>query len=284
MGDNSGAEREARAPADFNQSVARAVRVLDALAGAEGDMELGITELSDETGLAKSVVSRLLAPLVAGGYVERNARTRRYRVGLRAFELGLTYLRHPGTGGPALVFLDELARETGHTAYLSVLDDTQCVVLAAVEGNDRLRVVVSAGERAPVYATAMGKAILAGLEEPRREQLLAVAVEGEHNARRPGSEGNWRVLPPAALRADLEATGTRGYAVTKDDGYPGVLSVGVALPVQGGRHMAVSIDIPAYTGAADDVHALGRLLVKKARSSFAPGFDHHQTIGLGTLL
>ncbi len=192
--------------------------VLDAFAAAGGDMELGITELSETTGLAKSVVSRTVAPLVAGGYLEQNPRTRRYRVGLRTFELGLGYLRRPGARAAARLLLDELVRETGHTAYLGVLDGNECVVHAAVEGSDRLRVVVSAGERAPAHVTAMGKAIMAQLDGEAREKQarrwLADALDP------------WRILDRDALRDDLELTRQRGYAVTKDDGYPGVWSAG----------------------------------------------------------
>lgn len=270
--------------ANFNQSVARAVRVLDAFARATGDMELGITELSEETGLAKSVISRVVAPLVAGGYLEQNSRTRRYRVGLRTFELGLRYLRRPGAREAALVLLEELVRETGHTAYLGVLDGEQCVVLAAVEGSDRLRVVVSAGERAPAHVTAMGKAIMATLDDDAREELL---VKGW-----PGESRDWRILSPDELRADLELARQRGYAVTQRDGYPGVWSVGVALPTygerisrspHGERLMAVSVDIPAFAATEGRLHDLGRLLAERTRRFSETVLNSRQTIGLGML-
>lgn len=260
---------------NFNQSVARAVLVLDAFARATGDMELGITELSDETGLAKSVISRVVAPLVAGGYLEQNPRTRRYRVGLRTFELGLRYLRRPGAREAALMLLEELVRETGHTSYLGVLDGEQCVVLAAVEGSDRLRVVVSAGERAPAHVTAMGKAIMAALDDDAREELL---VKGW-----PGESRNWRVLSPDDLRADLELARQQGYAVTQHDGYPGVWSVGVALPANGERLMAVSVDIPAFASTEDRLHAMGQLLAEKTRRFAETVLNNRQTIGLGML-
>lgn len=268
---------------NFNQSVARAVRILDAFARAAGDMELGITELSDETGLAKSVISRVVAPLVAGGYLEQNPRTRRYRIGLRTFELGLRYLRRPGAREAALVLLDDLVRETGYTAYLGVLDGEQCVVLAAVEGNHRLRVVVSAGERAPAHVTAMGKAIMAALDADAREELL---VKGW-----PGDVRGWRILSPDELRADLELTRQRGYAVTQHDGYAGVWSVGVALfpqddrtrSVHGERLMAVSVDIPAFAATEDELHALGRMLAEKTRRFTETVLSNRQTIGLGML-
>lgn len=288
---------ESKETGKSNQSVARAVMILDAFAAAGGDMELGITELSEMTGLAKSVVSRVVTPLVAGGYLEQNARTRRYRVGLRMFELGLRYLRRPGAREAALMLLDELVRETGHTAYLGELDGHECVVLAAVEGSDRLRVVVSAGERWPAHVMAMGKAIMARLDDDALEEFL---VGGW-----PHHLDGWRILSPEALREDLELTRQRGYAVTKDDGYPGVWSVGAALftgpaaaagarsgdarragkpgAANGERLMAVSVDIPAFAADEARLHELGRLLSAKTRRFVETVWNHRHPVGWGSL-
>lgn len=276
----------ARTSVRYNQSVARAAMILDAFAAADGDMELGITELSEATGLAKSVVSRTVGPLVAGGYLEQNMRTRRYRVGLRMFELGLRYLRRPGAREAALLLLEELVRETGHTAYLGVLDGCDCVVLAAVEGRDRLRVVVSAGERAPAHVTAMGKAILSQLDDAARERLLTAGW--------PEVLETWRILSPDALREDLRLARERGYAVTQDDGYPGVWSVGAALPAglrgvdadgvgAGEPRMAVSVDIPAFGASEEQLHALGRLLAEKTRRLTKAVWDDRPKSALGSI-
>ena len=243
--------------AEHNNSVARAVLIMNAFVAAGRDAELGITELSQRTGLAKSVVSRVLVPLVQGGYVERDPRTRRYRVGLRAFEFGLRYLSRSGAPQSALQMLDELARETGCTAYLGVLDGPECVVLAAEEGRDRIRVVVSPGERMPAHGTAMGKAIMAHLDERAREALLTEGWPRDLDGQ------PWRILDPDALREDLAATRVRGYALAIDDGYPGVWSVGTVLPLYGQRPMAVSMDVPAFAVQEEKLHELGRKLVEK---------------------
>ncbi|HEY8496454.1 MAG TPA: IclR family transcriptional regulator [Limnochordales bacterium] len=243
--------------AEHNNSVARAVLIMNAFVAAGRDAELGITELSQRTGLAKSVVSRVLVPLVQGGYVERDPRTRRYRVGLRAFEFGLRYLSCSGAPQSAWQMLDELARETGCTAYLGVLDGPECVVLAAEEGRDRIRVVVSPGERMPAHGTAMGKAIMAHLDERAREALLTEGWPRDLDGQ------PWRILDPDALREDLAATRVRGYALAIDDGYPGVWSVGTVLPLYGQRPMAVSMDVPAFAVQEEKLHELGRKLVEK---------------------
>jgi len=243
--------------------VARAVLILNAFAAAGRDPELGVTEISQRTGLAKSVVARVLVPLVEGGYLEQDPRTRRYRVGLRAFELGSRYLSRSGAPQSALQLLEKLARETGCTAYLGVLDGPTCVVLAAEEGRNRLRVVVSPGERAPAACTAMGKAILAHMDQEAADSLLQGWFEGGPESGAEGDQGVWRCLSPEELQDDLAAARLRGYALAVRDGYPGVWSVGTVLPVEGQRPMAVSLDVPASTISEEKLHSLGRMLVEK---------------------
>lgn len=245
--------------ADQNQSISRAILLLEQLARAGG--ELGVSELSRRTGLAKSVVSRLVRPLLEARYLEQNPVTRQYRIGLRLFEVGLLYLQQQGMQGQALALLDGLARETGYTAYLGILDGGDCVVLAAFEGARRVRVAVSPGQRAPAHVTAMGKAILARLNEAERERILV--------SHWPAPDGEWTILSPDALRADLEATARRGYALVLDDGFPGILSVGVALPLQAGAPMAISLDLPAIETDHEELHRLGRMLMQRVQAMMA---------------
>lgn len=260
--------------ADQNQSIGRAILLLEQLAEAGG--ELGISELSRRTGLAKSVVSRLLRPLLEARYLEQNPVTRHYRIGLRLFEVGLLYMRQQGMQRQALAMLDGLARETGYTAYLGILDGGDCVVLAAFEGARRVRVAVSPGQRAPAHVTAMGKAILARLDEAERERILV--------AHWPAPGGEWTILPPEALRADLEATARRGYALVLDDGFPGILSVGVALPLPAaGAPMAVSLDLPAIETDHEELHRLGRMLMQRVQAMMASFPQEAYGVGLGDL-
>ena len=67
-------------------AVSRALAVLDALAAGG---ELGTNELARRTGVNASTVSRLLATLSAGRYVEQ-APSGRYRLGVRLVQLGNT--------------------------------------------------------------------------------------------------------------------------------------------------------------------------------------------------
>ena len=58
--------------------------------------ELGVTELSKRLKLHKNNVFRLLATLESRGYIEQNKATENYRLGLKALELGQTFIKQMG--------------------------------------------------------------------------------------------------------------------------------------------------------------------------------------------
>src|SRR5882757_9655522 len=73
-----------------NSTVDRALRVLEAF--LSDDEALGVLEPSRQLDLDKSVIHRILSTLVARRFLEQDPSTRRYRVGLRVWELGQRYL------------------------------------------------------------------------------------------------------------------------------------------------------------------------------------------------
>jgi len=77
--------REAR-KGTLLQSVDHALAVLETFDAATP--ELGVTALSGRLKLAKSTVYRLLTTLAARGYVYQNPATGKYRLALKAFEVG----------------------------------------------------------------------------------------------------------------------------------------------------------------------------------------------------
>ena len=53
--------------------------------------ELGLTQIANLLQLNKATAYRLLATLEERGYVERAVESRKYRLGVRAFELGFYF-------------------------------------------------------------------------------------------------------------------------------------------------------------------------------------------------
>ncbi len=73
------------------RALERALDLLDAFSLAEP--ELSFTDLTERSGLSKGTAVRLLAVLERRGLLERSPDTDRYRIGLRAFELGSVYIQ-----------------------------------------------------------------------------------------------------------------------------------------------------------------------------------------------
>lgn len=140
------------------QTVSNALRLLEAF---NEDIELGVSELSRRLALHKNNVFRLLATLEERGYIEQCADNERYRLGIRCLELGHTFRRSHSLLDCARPVLEELARGTGESTHIAVLDDFEVVHLDAVTSDQLIGTASRVGRRLAPHCTALGKVLLA---------------------------------------------------------------------------------------------------------------------------
>jgi DNA-binding IclR family transcriptional regulator len=200
----------------LNNSVAKAIRILELLASSEKPLTL--TQISDELNLAKSTAHGLLRELVAATFLELHEPAA-YSIGLRTFEVGAAYLRRTGAVGVIAPELVGLTRTLNVTTHYAVLDGTDAVYLCKEDPPGLgVQLASSIGARLPAEVTAVGKACLAWLHPD------AIA---EH-VRPPGStDGQGGV--PAQLTAELMAVKARGFATDLGEAAAGIECV--AAPV-----------------------------------------------------
>jgi DNA-binding IclR family transcriptional regulator len=136
----------------------RAITVLDTL--AEGG-ELGTNEIARRTGMTPSTVSRQLGTLAASGLVERVATTGRYRLGLRIVHLANALLARLDVRTVARPHLEELVRQTGETATLSVPGEEDAITIDYISGAHQIQPVSRLGRPSIAHATSAGKVMLA---------------------------------------------------------------------------------------------------------------------------
>lgn len=141
------------------QSVVHSLELLEQFHGDEA--EIGVTELSRRLGLHKNNVFRLLATLEVRGYVVQNLETEGYRLGVKALELGRSYLRHSDIVAMAGTKLAELRDLTQETCYLTILQGEEVVYVLAEESPQSVRVTSLMGQHFPAMNTAEGKVQLA---------------------------------------------------------------------------------------------------------------------------
>jgi DNA-binding IclR family transcriptional regulator len=140
-------------------TLAKGLRVLETLETAEHGLTL--TEVARRQRQSQTVAFRLLRTLADHGYVQQDAVTKRYALGLRLWEIGARVAGRTGLVDAARPALKWLTSVTGQTSALAILRDTDVVYLDLVEGLEPLRFYADLGARAPAYATASGKAMLA---------------------------------------------------------------------------------------------------------------------------
>ena len=227
------------------QSVDRALDLLEALAGADG--EVAITALATRTALHVSTVHRLLATLLRRGYVRQNPDTSRYYAGAKLATLTEGRSRFGELRLRARPLLRALTESTRETANLVVLDDLQAVYIETVPSPQVVRLFTTVGNRTPLHATGAGKVLLAMLPTPRRDALL------ERIELRPYTPRT--IVDRATLRRSLDEVREKGYAIDDEEYDEGVRCVAVGVvgaAVRGaerepsaGPAAALSISAPA---------------------------------------
>lgn len=161
-------------PSDLIQSVSRALRVLEEV----GRYPQGVNpkRIARRCELHLSTAYHLLRTLTYEGYLIRLP-SGDYTLGLeiadRFRDLAAALVR-PARTEPVL---RHLAAATGHTAYLARMVDGRVVIAKVAEAADspHLEDLIPGFDDA-AHATALGKALLATLDGPRRRGVLGDAA------------------------------------------------------------------------------------------------------------
>ena len=223
-------------------AVQRAFSVLDALAEAES--ELGTNEIARRTGINASSVSRLLATLVAGGFVEHVQDSGRYRLGLRLLQLSNAVLGRLDLRQIARPHLQAIVEATGETATLSAPGERDAVTVDFVQSESSVQGVARLGRPSIAHATATGKVLLAfGRRVVPPGQLKAYTAH--------------TITQRVALAAELDGVRKRGYAYNfgerEDDLHA------IAAPVWGSR-----AELAAIIGVQGPASRFGREAMEEA--------------------
>lgn len=234
-------------------SAERVVRVLDLLGSAsEG---LTVSEVARELSVHRSTASRLLGTLDTSRIVERDERSARYRLGARIVGLAASAVARLPVVSQARPELEHLSETSSETANLSILDGTHVVYVDQVTPAQTVVMASWVGRRSPAHASSSGKAMLAFGDAAGREALLG----GKLEAITPRT-----VTDPEKLRAILDQTRRRGYAVSTGELEEGLVTLAAPVIVEGRAVAAVSLSGPSFRIPAGDVSRLARLLVDAA--------------------
>lgn len=237
------------------QAVLRAVAILKAF--SEERPELSLSELSRHLELTRTTTHRLLAALESEGLVERTSAGGGFRLGPAAISLGHRALRTSDLRARIRPVLVGLAGQTGETATLEVLLDTDMLILDGVAGRHLVGASAEVGTRWPMHATSTGKAVLGAhaLADSRyAHSLLETSLR--RAARLDELDARWQ---------EVQEVASRGWAEACEELEPGFVAVGAALGVNPeGVQGALSIGGPLTRLDGGRRRELGEMMKKAA--------------------
>jgi IclR family pca regulon transcriptional regulator len=243
----------------YSQSLERGLAILGCFTPEHP--VLGIADIADELGMSRSTTHRYVTTLLALGYLEQG-RSRKYRLGLRVTDLGMSALNSTGLREHVHPFLEELRERTGYTIGLAVLDGPEILYVDRARSWRRTErdtdIGLYPGSRMPAYCTAMGKVLLAYLpDEVQRELIAQLRLERNTPSTITSKQG---------LRAELERISEDGYALNDQELRPGLQAI--AVPVRDeSREVVAAVGIAASPEAislAELADALGPHLISTA--------------------
>lgn len=141
--------------------VKSAVRVLDIFEAFEAEQRaLTISDLVDILQIPQSSMSTLIKSLVARGFVEYDAQSRRYRPSVRLAFLGNWALGSTDVIARIHALAQELHDETGEAVLLGAENGLHMQYLSLVIQPNTLRVALHPGMRRPIHRSGLGTMLL----------------------------------------------------------------------------------------------------------------------------
>jgi DNA-binding IclR family transcriptional regulator len=228
------------------RAVDRSLTLLVVLAGAPAGMEA--SALARAAQLHVSTVFRILQTLKLRNFVVE-APGGLYEIGPRAFEVGTSFLRNTSLQSAGQQIVERLAAESGETASMGILDSDEVLYLAIAHGQRELGIQSNVGTRHPLYCTALGKVLMAGLSWPEARKLLSRIERNQMTEN--------TIVNLDRLREELRKVAARGYALDAEERIIGVRAVAAPVRDHSGRVVAaISAAGPAFRITGDNLEQL----------------------------
>ncbi|MHA7155677.1 IclR family transcriptional regulator [Arthrobacter sp. TMN-50] len=206
---------EAPATQQQRSSLMKGLAVLEAVA-----VHHRVSDISTATNLSVSTVHRMLSDLAENGWVEQNE-DRTYCPGLRVHAL-LTLLHNDGqVVDVALPYLHALRDRVGFTIHMARFGQDGLVYIAKIDGPASYQMRSRVGDAIPLWSTAIGKAVLAALDESSTRNLISTAALQRRTDK--------TIMSKKALWEQIEVIRKRGWSVDDEENEMHIRCVGTVL-------------------------------------------------------
>lgn len=160
------------------KSVEIAGRILEALITRQ--ISVPLKDLSHETRLPPAKLHRYLTSLIRVRLVKQDPRTRLYRLGDFAMELGAAVMHSSGAMIEALHKQRLLCDAIGETVSLAVWSAKGPIIVHVEESNRAVLLTVRTGTLLPICATAAGIVFTSFLASHLTQDLISLELEAKN--------------------------------------------------------------------------------------------------------
>ena len=216
---------------------------------AQEPYEFHLSDLAARLDQPLASTHRLVATLVQAGFVEQDGPSRRYRLAGKALWAGAGYLRNSPVYRAAFLVMQETARTSPGLIHLGALHGEWVLYLHTVGSPSRLYLYADTGERRPLHATRLGKAILAWQPTELVNRITAQKLQRftKHT-----------ICSATELTEELKAIRRRGYAIDDEEGVLGLRCVAAPIFDASGHSVAalsMSAPVQVLSNTAIDAAA-----------------------------
>jgi len=235
----------------------RLISLLELIAGK--DQFVSLQGLTEETGLPKPTVHRMLQQLESAGLLQREGDGRQYSMGVRLRRMAENLLLNSTTQGARHTVLRHLVEELGESCNLTALSGSEVIYLDRVETPAPLRFYLHPGSRVPAHCSASGKMLLAQMTPAQRRRLLAHAPMARYTPK--------TLTTLEQFEEEIKRVRRDGFALDDEEFLPGLLCVAVLVPQARGRsNLCVAVQAPIMRLTPDKAKQMLPALQRAARA------------------
>ena len=247
------------------KSLEKALYIIETISESSG---LGVRELAARTGLPPATVHRILAALTARHYLHQDPRAKTYTLAPRFMELGERAQKQFHLVPIARPHLENLMRQTGENANLTVRDGWEVVYIDHLHSDEHsLQLFTRLGARVPLYCCGVGKVFMSVFSAEELDSYLSAT---EFQSYTPHT-----IVDRERMRREMALIREQGYAIDDQEKEMGVRCV--AAPIWGrGNQIIASLSISGATQrvSEDRISELAAMVVEcGARISRELGWD-----------
>lgn len=238
-------------PQNQHRSTARVLDILEQLASSPNGEGYTFTELATTLGAPKSSLFPIIHTLEKRKYIQQDRQSGKYSIGIG------TCLLNAGLqndGGLKLItkIMHSIVDACEETCQLGILDEGNVLYVQKVDSPQKIRMISYVGTKLPANSTAIGKALLSGLNDEAVKALYPSGLSRltEHT-----------IVDMQQLLTQLHDVRDNGIASEKEESTLQLCCWAVPLYSQGIVFAALSVTVPLFRCSDEKVQIVRTCLL-----------------------